>query len=78
MASAPSCGAAPGRCRRYFTLIQQRGQVAEAEMYHVFNMGIGLVAVVAPADASAVQAAIGEETFIIGELVAGAHVVTLA
>ena len=33
-----------------FTLIQQRGQVTEDEMYHVFNMGIGMVAVVAPAD----------------------------
>ncbi len=61
-----------------FRLIQQRGEVAEAEMYRVFNMGIGMVAVVAPGDAAAVQAVIGEETFVIGELAAGAHTVTLA
>jgi len=61
-----------------FRLIEQRGQVDKAEMYRVFNMGLGLVAVVAPADAAAVQAAIPEETFAIGELVSGAHGVTLA
>jgi phosphoribosylformylglycinamidine cyclo-ligase len=60
-----------------FQLIQQHGEVDEAEMYHVFNMGIGLVAVVAPADVAAVQAALGEETFVIGELTAGPHAVRL-
>jgi phosphoribosylformylglycinamidine cyclo-ligase len=61
-----------------FQLIQQRGRVAEAEMYHVFNMGIGLVAVVAPEDVRGVQASIPEETFVIGELVPGAREVRLA
>jgi len=60
-----------------FSLIQQHGAVDETEMYHVFNMGLGLVAVVASGDASAFQAAVGEETFIIGELVGGPHAVTL-
>jgi phosphoribosylformylglycinamidine cyclo-ligase len=61
-----------------FILIQQHGAVDEAEMYHVFNMGIGLVAVVAAGDVPAVQAAIGKETFVIGEVTAGPHAVTLA
>jgi phosphoribosylformylglycinamidine cyclo-ligase/phosphoribosylamine--glycine ligase/phosphoribosylformylglycinamidine cyclo-ligase len=61
-----------------FTLIQQRGRVDEVEMFRVFNMGIGLVAVVAPGDLAAVRASIAEETFVIGELAAGPHQVTLA
>jgi phosphoribosylformylglycinamidine cyclo-ligase len=32
-----------------FALIQQRGQVDWAEMYRVFNMGVGYCVVVAPA-----------------------------
>ena len=31
-----------------FKLIQARGGVPEAELYQVFNMGIGMVAIVAP------------------------------
>jgi phosphoribosylformylglycinamidine cyclo-ligase len=54
-----------------FGLIQARGQVDEAEMYHVFNMGIGMVMVVAEADAAALRADIGEETFIIGQVETG-------
>jgi phosphoribosylaminoimidazole synthetase len=53
-----------------FRLAQQRGAVADAECYRVFNMGIGLVLVVRPEDAAAVQAAIPEPTWVIGETVA--------
>ncbi len=61
-----------------FKLIQQRGGVDEAEMFRVFNLGIGMVAVVAPGDLAALQAAIAEETFVIGELAAGMRGVNLA
>jgi phosphoribosylformylglycinamidine cyclo-ligase/phosphoribosylamine--glycine ligase/phosphoribosylformylglycinamidine cyclo-ligase len=61
-----------------FTLIQQRGGVAADEMYRVFNMGIGMIAVVAPENARAFQDSIPEETFIIGELVSGEKKVILA
>ncbi|HLF27354.1 MAG TPA: phosphoribosylformylglycinamidine cyclo-ligase [Anaerolineae bacterium] len=54
-----------------FRLIQSRSEVSDEEMYHVFNMGIGMIAVVALQDVPAVQAAIGEETWVIGELVPG-------
>jgi phosphoribosylformylglycinamidine cyclo-ligase len=60
-----------------FRLIQQRGGVDEAEMYRVFNMGIGLVAVVSPKDVAAMQASIAEETYVIGQLSQGERRVTL-
>ncbi len=41
-----------------FRLIQERGRISSEEMYEVFNMGIGLVVMVAPGDAEAVLAAI--------------------
>ncbi len=41
-----------------FDLIQQRGEVAEAEMYRVFNMGLGMAVVVASGDADALLAEI--------------------
>ena len=37
-----------------FQILEQRGQVDHAEMYQVFNMGIGMVAIVSPNDAEAV------------------------
>jgi phosphoribosylformylglycinamidine cyclo-ligase len=54
-----------------FQLIQKRGEVATEEMYRVFNMGIGMVAIVSKQNASALQKTIPEQTFIIGELVEG-------
>ena len=41
-----------------FELIKRRGEIQPAEMYEVFNMGIGLVLAVAPADASTVLEAL--------------------
>ena len=35
-----------------FQILQERGKVAREEMYQVFNMGIGMVAIVAPNDTS--------------------------
>ena len=43
-----------------FQLIQQRGEIAVEEMYEVFNMGIGLVLVVAPDDVEEVTAQLPE------------------
>ena len=61
-----------------FQLIQQRGNITAAEMHRVFNMGIGIVAVIAPEDLPALQAGIPEETFVIGELAPGEKKVVLA
>ena len=54
-----------------FRLIAARGHIAADEMYRVFNMGIGMVAIVAPAQVAAFQAAIPEATWVIGRLVQG-------
>jgi phosphoribosylaminoimidazole (AIR) synthetase len=47
-------------------------------MHRVFNMGIGMVAVVAKDDVEKVQKAIPEGTFVIGELVKGEQKVVLS
>ncbi|MFN0149015.1 MAG: phosphoribosylformylglycinamidine cyclo-ligase [Dehalococcoidia bacterium] len=52
-----------------FTLIQQRGEIAADEMYEVFNMGLGLVLMVAAADAAEVLAKV-EGSLRVGEVVA--------
>jgi phosphoribosylaminoimidazole synthetase len=54
-----------------FALIQSRGAIDAREMYRVFNMGIGMIVVLAAEHAAAAQAAAGEETWIVGEIVPG-------
>ena len=54
-----------------FELIQKRGGINQEEMYRVFNMGIGMIAVVAPHDVDAVRVSIREATWNIGELING-------
>ncbi len=60
-----------------FTWLQQRGQIASPEMHRVFNMGIGLVAVVQPARVAEFQASLPEVSHIIGVVEAGATGVRL-
>ena len=57
-----------------FDLIAAEGPVDEAEMERTFNMGIGMIAVVAPTDAAATLALLersGHRAFEIGRTVAG-------
>ncbi|OQZ00085.1 MAG: phosphoribosylformylglycinamidine cyclo-ligase [Chloroflexi bacterium UTCFX4] len=54
-----------------FQLIQQRGEIPTAEMFRVFNMGIGMLAIVAKEDAREFQKDLSEESFLIGELETG-------
>ena len=57
-----------------FPFLQAKGDVEAAEMYRVFNMGVGMVVIVAP---DAVDVALesleasGESTYRIGEVIAG-------
>ncbi len=51
-----------------FSLIQREGNIAEEEMYRTFNMGIGLVVAVSPANVDAVSAKL-PEAFVVGEVV---------
>ena len=55
-----------------FTLIQDRGAVAETEMRRTFNMGVGFAMVVAPDRATHLVDALnagGERAFVMGEVV---------
>ena len=51
-----------------FPYIQRAGGIEDAEMYRVFNMGLGLVFAVAPEDADALRAAV-PEALLVGEVV---------
>jgi phosphoribosylformylglycinamidine cyclo-ligase len=54
-----------------FQWLQKEGQVADAEMHRVFNCGIGMVVIVAEADAGAAMqllAAAGERVYHIGRI----------
>ncbi len=53
-----------------FRLIQERGNVAEDEMYRTFNMGLGMVLVCDPSDVEAVREEVGAAA-VVGEVVRG-------
>jgi phosphoribosylformylglycinamidine cyclo-ligase len=58
-----------------FDLVEQEGRVPRDEMYRTFNMGLGLVAVVAPVDEAAAHAALrarGLEAWTVGAVEKGA------
>jgi phosphoribosylformylglycinamidine cyclo-ligase len=52
-----------------FRLIQEVGQVAEAEMAHVFNMGLGMLAIVPADQAEAALRTLGDGAWQVGEVV---------
>ena len=57
-----------------FPFLQEKGGVDEAEMYHVFNMGVGMVLVLPPNQidtAISLLRASGESPFLIGEIIHG-------
>ncbi|MDA0835954.1 MAG: phosphoribosylformylglycinamidine cyclo-ligase [Planctomycetota bacterium] len=57
-----------------FPWVQQCGNIEETEMEHVFNLGVGMVLVVAADQADAIREVLtdGEKTpYVIGEIVAG-------
>ena len=63
-----------------FKLLQKTGEVEEHVMYNTYNMGVGMVLAVDPADADRTVAALekaGEKAFVIGEAVAGEKEVTI-
>jgi phosphoribosylformylglycinamidine cyclo-ligase len=61
-----------------FRLIQKGGDVADDEMFRTFNMGVGMIVMVAPEDLHDVEHSLerrGEVSFVIGSVVAGEGVV---
>jgi phosphoribosylformylglycinamidine cyclo-ligase len=64
-----------------FDWLQKQGKVSDAEMYRVFNCGIGMTVQTAPADADRAIAALrtaGQEALVIGEVRAGTRGVVIA
>ena len=53
-----------------FALIQQQGQINEAEMAHVFNLGLGMLVIVPQAQVDLAVTAV-PEACVVGEMVAG-------
>lgn len=65
---------------RIFDVIRELGGVPEAEMYRTFNMGIGMVLMIAPSYAESVVRQLrkeGEEPAIIGHVTEGPRQVTI-
>ena len=63
-----------------FKMLARKGNIEEHMMYNTFNMGVGMVLAVDPADADKTIAAIneaGEKAFVIGKAVAGEKGVTV-
>ncbi|WP_036706134.1 AIR synthase-related protein, partial [Paenibacillus graminis] len=62
-----------------FDLLQKKGGVSNRDMFTTFNMGVGLVLVVAEADgerALELLKAAGEEAYLIGRVTEGERIVT--
>lgn len=54
-----------------FGLLQRRGNLADDEMFEVFNMGVGFVIVVAEDDVERARAATDEPLYVIGRVMRG-------
>lgn len=62
-----------------FSLLQEKGGVSNRDMFTTFNMGVGLVIVVAEQDAAAALEALraaGETPYVIGRVTEGERIVT--
>ncbi len=63
-----------------FKLLAKKGDIAERMMYNTFNMGLGMIVAVDPADVDATMKAIekaGDKPYIVGHIEAGEKGVTL-
>jgi len=63
-----------------FRLLAERGNIEEKIMYNTYNMGIGMIVAVDPADADKTMEAIraaGETPYVIGSIEEGEKGVTL-
>jgi len=64
-----------------FDWLQRQGQVADAEMYRVFNCGIGMTVHLRPGDADraiSILSGMGQEALVIGEVRSGTRGVVIA
>jgi phosphoribosylformylglycinamidine cyclo-ligase len=64
-----------------FRILQQAGPISTEEMREVFNLGVGFIAVLPPAEVAAAQnaaAAAGVTTWVMGEIHRGGRAVRFA
>ncbi len=61
-----------------FHLIQQRAHVTDAEMAHVFNLGLGMLIITPREQVSLVQQTLGDAVYFVGEMTPGERKVTIA
>ena len=54
-----------------FGLIQSEGSIPTDEMFHIFNMGLGMLVIISPNDVDQAQHALADDIFEVGEVVAG-------
>jgi phosphoribosylformylglycinamidine cyclo-ligase len=57
-----------------FSLIQSEGKIPDEEMFHVFNMGLGMLVIVSPEQKELAQVTLKDEVFVVGEVVSGENV----
>jgi phosphoribosylformylglycinamidine cyclo-ligase len=63
-----------------FTMMAREGQVAEQMMYNTYNMGLGMIVAVDPADVDAAMAAMrsaGDTPYVVGKIIDGGKGVDL-
>jgi phosphoribosylformylglycinamidine cyclo-ligase len=60
-----------------FGLVQRLGGVSDAEMFHVFNMGLGMLVVVPPEAVKTAQAAVPGELAVVGKVISGDNSVSV-
>jgi phosphoribosylformylglycinamidine cyclo-ligase len=57
-----------------FGLIQSEGDIPNEEMFHVFNMGLGMLVIVSPEQAKLAKSILDNDIFSVGEIVTGQEV----
>jgi phosphoribosylformylglycinamidine cyclo-ligase len=60
-----------------FGLIGRLGGVSDGEMFHVFNMGLGMLVIIPRTQARLARAALGEAVYQVGEISPGPHQVRI-
>ena len=63
-----------------FRLIQDKGDILDKEMYHTFNMGIGMVLIAKPKSAKSIISKLAEfklKSWVIGEVIKGNKIVEI-
>ena len=76
----PARACSTWRPQPIFDLVRTKGRIEEQELESTFNMGVGMMAVVAPADADralAFLAGRGIESWQVGEVVEGTGMVQM-